>query len=43
MIREQQALLEFIKRSKRGMYLHLPLWLLMGVGVDMTASHALLF
>jgi diguanylate cyclase (GGDEF)-like protein len=42
-IREQQALLEFIKRTKRGMYLHLPLWLLMGVGVDMTASHALLF
>ncbi len=43
MSREQQALLEFIKRAKRGMYLHLPLWLFMGVCVGMTASHPLLF
>jgi len=41
--REQQALLEFIKRTKRGAFLHLPLWLFMGVCVDMSAAHPLLF
>jgi diguanylate cyclase (GGDEF)-like protein len=35
--REQQALLEFVKRAKRGMYLHLPLWLVMGLCVDLSA------
>ncbi len=30
MTREQQALPEFIKRAKRGIYLHASVWLVMG-------------
>jgi diguanylate cyclase (GGDEF)-like protein len=41
--RERQALPEFIRRTKRGVYLHLPLWLFMGICVGMTASHPRLF
>lgn len=43
MTREQQALLEFIKRAKRGMYLHLPLWLVMGACVRLFARDPLAF
>ncbi len=43
MNREQQALLEFIRRTKRGMFLHLPLWLFMGISDGMTAAQPLLF
>jgi diguanylate cyclase (GGDEF)-like protein len=41
--RERQALLEFIQRTNRGMFLHLPLWLLMGACVGMSGSHPRLF
>ncbi len=38
MTREQQALPEFIKRAKRGMYPHPPLWLVMGAYVRLFAT-----
>jgi diguanylate cyclase (GGDEF)-like protein len=41
--REQQALLEFVKRANRGMYLHLPLWLVMGACVRLFASDPSMF
>jgi hypothetical protein len=41
--REQQALLEFVKRAKRGMYLHLPLWLVMGGCVELFAADPWVF
>jgi diguanylate cyclase (GGDEF)-like protein len=38
--REQQALLELIQRTKRGTFLHLPIWMLMGICVAMPAVDA---
>jgi len=35
MNRDQQALQDFVQRTKRGVYLHLPMWLLMCSFVDM--------
>jgi diguanylate cyclase (GGDEF)-like protein len=43
MNRDQQAMRDFAKRTKRGVYLHLPLWLLMCSFVGMAESAPLTF
>jgi diguanylate cyclase (GGDEF)-like protein len=41
--RDQLALLEFIRRTKRGVFLHLPLWLTMSICAGLPASEPWLF
>jgi diguanylate cyclase (GGDEF)-like protein len=43
MNRDQQAMRDFAKRTKRGVYLHLPLWLLMSSFVGMAKSAPRMF
>lgn len=43
MNRRQKALRDFVLRSKRGLFLHLPLWLMMSLSVDMAAKSPRVF
>jgi diguanylate cyclase (GGDEF)-like protein len=43
MIGDQQALRDFVQRTKRGVYLHLPLWLLICAFVDFARTGPLVF